>query len=47
VELQPRRLPAVLLAPYTPVDHYVDFGTEIAYLCNSSRLSAFALGPGN
>jgi hypothetical protein len=47
VELQPRRLPAVLLAPYTPVDHYVDFGTEIAYLCSSSRLSAFALGPGN
>jgi hypothetical protein len=44
VELQPHRLPAVLRAPYTPVDHYASFGGEIAYMCSARLLSAYALG---
>jgi len=43
VELQPQRLPAVLLDPDTPVDHYVSYGGEIAYMCSARRLSAYAL----
>ena len=43
VELQPQRLPAVLLDPNTPVDHYVSYGGEIAYMCSARRLSAYAL----
>lgn len=43
VELQPQRLPAVLCAPNTPVEHYVNYGSEIAYLCSAERLHAYAL----
>ena len=43
VELQPQRLPAVLCAPNTPVDHYVNYGGEIAYMCSARRLSTYAL----
>ena len=42
VELQPRKLPAVLCAPHTPVDHYVNHGGETAYLCSAGRLRAYA-----
>ena len=43
VKLQPQRLPAVLLDPDTPVDHYVSYGGEIAYMCSALRLSTYAL----
>lgn len=43
IELQPQPVPAVLLAPHPPVDHYVEHDGEIAYLCSASRLRAYAL----
>lgn len=46
VELQPRQLPAVLLAPHTPVDQYVDHEGGIVYLCSARRLRAYALASG-
>lgn len=47
VELQPQPLPAVLLAPDTPVSHYVDWEGKPVYLCNAQRLRAFALATRN
>jgi hypothetical protein len=43
IELSPQLLPTVLRAPYTPVDQYVEYEDEIAYLCTAGRLSEFAL----
>lgn len=47
VELQARPLPAVLLAPHTPVEQYVEHAGEIVYLCSARRLREFALGQSN
>jgi hypothetical protein len=47
VELQPRQLPAVLLAPHAPVEQYVEHAGEIVYLCSARRLREFALGQRN
>ncbi|HSV52352.1 MAG TPA: hypothetical protein VLJ57_09565 [Burkholderiaceae bacterium] len=46
VQLQPRPIPAALLAPNTPVDQYVEHAGEIAFLCSARRLREFALAPG-
>jgi hypothetical protein len=47
VKLWPQPLPAVLRAPYTPVEQYVELAGEIAYLCSARRLRAFALSSGS
>jgi len=44
VELHPRPLPAVLVAPGTPVTAYVELAGEFAFVCDAKRLQAFALG---
>ena len=45
IELRPQLLPAVLMAPYTPVDCFVEHDGEIAYLSTVERLRAYALSP--
>lgn len=47
VELQARQLPAVLLAPHTPVEQYALHAGEIVYLCSARRLREFALARRN
>ncbi len=47
VELQPRPLPAVLLAPDTPFDRYVEFEGKLAYLGTAHQLYAYALASRN
>jgi hypothetical protein len=42
VELQPQPIPSVLLAPDTPVSHYVVLDGKPAYLCSAQQLRAFA-----
>jgi hypothetical protein len=42
VELQPKPIPSVLLAPDTPVSHYVDLDGKPAYLCSAQQVRAFA-----
>lgn len=46
IELQPQPLPAVLVAPFTPVECYVEHAGELAYLCSADRLAGFALESG-
>lgn len=41
VQLQPKPIPAVLLAPGTPVTQYVVFDGKPAYLCTAEHLYAF------
>jgi hypothetical protein len=45
VELQPQALPAVLLTPDTPVEHYVEIEGKLAFLCSADQLRKFALAP--
>lgn len=40
VSLQPRALPAAMLADTAPVDAYVEFGERIAFCCTGDRLLA-------
>ena len=47
VELHPQTVPAVLAAPYTPVEHFVELDGEFAYLSSAERLRAYALTPRN
>lgn len=47
VELLPQPLPAVLLAPNTPVDSYVEFEDRLAYPCDAQRLAAYAIASGS
>ncbi len=47
VELRPQPLPKVLIAPDSPIDHYVEFEGKLAYLCGARKLHAFALASGN
>lgn len=47
VELTFLPLPAVLIAPDTPVGQYVEFEGKFSYLCSARQLSAFALAPGD
>ena len=42
VSLQPRPLPTAMLAAGAPVDAYVEFGEQIAFLCTGERLLAHA-----
>ena len=46
VELHPRTLPSVLVAPHTPVEGYVEHAGELAYLCDGNRVAEFALASG-
>jgi hypothetical protein len=41
VELQFHPLPRVLLTPDAPVDHYVEIGGELAFLCSAYQLHQF------
>jgi hypothetical protein len=41
VALQSRPLPAVLLAPATPVERYVEFGGKICFMCSARQLYSF------
>lgn len=43
IELKPRTLPAVLLAPSTPVTQYAEVAGEMVYLCSANSLTTFAL----
>ncbi|MEO5670257.1 MAG: hypothetical protein ABIR26_06150 [Ramlibacter sp.] len=43
IELQPRPLPACLVAPTTPALSYVEHGGELAFVCDAQRLHDFAL----
>jgi hypothetical protein len=43
IELQPQPIPAVLVAPDAPVDHYAEHAGELAFLCSARRLTEFAL----
>lgn len=45
VELHPQRVPTVLIAPYTPVDRFVEHDGEIAYLSSAERLRHYAFAP--
>lgn len=45
VELRPLPVPAVLMAPYTPVDRFVEHEGAIAYLSSAQRLRTYALRP--
>lgn len=47
VELHPQPVPAVLVGPHAPVDRFVEYEGEIAYLSSAARLLAYALAPGN
>ena len=47
VTLQPRLLPQAMLADDAPVDAYVEFGEQIAFLCTGERLLAHALASVN
>ena len=42
IELRPQSVPAVLMAPYTPVDCFVDHDGEIAFLSTAQRLRTYA-----
>ena len=46
VDLAAVRLPAALVAPNTPVDHFVELEGELAFPCSSARLAGFALATG-
>jgi hypothetical protein len=43
LELKPRPLPQVLLAPSTPVTQYAEVAGDIVYVCGAQPLAAFAL----
>ena len=43
VQLQPHALPAVLVAPHTPVHQYAEHDGELAYLCDGHSLAGFAM----
>lgn len=45
IELCPQPVPAVLIAPYTPVERFVEHDGEIAYLMSAERLRNYALVP--
>ena len=47
VQLQPHALPAVLVAPHTPVRQYAEHDGEIAFLCEAGKLAGFALANGS
>lgn len=45
VELQAQPLPAVLLTPNSPVDHYVEIDGKLAFLCSAHRLHKYLFAP--
>ncbi len=46
-ELEIHALPAVLVTPNAPVQHYAEIDGSPAYLCSARQLRSFALAPGN